>query len=130
MVLPKAAASSLLPSHVLLFLLQYKEKSIYVFGGIISLGLCSEQTSSFTDTCHSKKAVQNWDCDALVGDGMLATNDINNTIIFGFASTVFINRLANSPLEIVYIFFFYMYFLRNVCVNEVKGRHTSVMCLH
>lgn len=64
-----------------------------MFGGIIYLGLCSEYRSSFTDTGHIKKAVQNCNCDIFVGDDMLATNDINNMIISFFASPIFINSL-------------------------------------
>lgn len=60
-----------------------------MFGGIISLVLYSEHRSSFTDTGHIKKAVQKWDCNILVGVDMLATNDINNTIISFSAFTVF-----------------------------------------
>ncbi|XP_009949010.1 PREDICTED: sorbin and SH3 domain-containing protein 2 [Leptosomus discolor] len=45
------------------------------------------------NTCRIKKAVQNWDCDTVASDDMLAVNDMNDTIISFFAATVFINSL-------------------------------------
>lgn len=100
--------------------LRKKKKCLESF--IVSLGLCSRCTSSFRNTCHIKKAVQNYGYDILIGNDMLTTNGINHKMIslpplyLSIASSFC--GLANNQLEWMrcfqFFFLFHLHFFRNV----------------